>query len=90
MRKMSTNSAIDDLKPEYKFDYSKARSNRFAKRITEDSVIVVLDPDVAQVFTSAESVNAVLRALIENMPNVTIPAQVTEVVSATQHHGKTS
>jgi len=42
---------------------------------------------VAQVFTSAESVNAVLRALIENMPDVTIPAQITEVVSAIKHHG---
>ena len=84
---MPTNSAIDDLKPEYKFDYSKARPNRFAKRVTEDSVIVVLDPDVAQVFTSAEAVNAVLRALIQNMPNVTIPAQVTEVLTANKHHG---
>ena len=74
MKKMPTNSVIDDLKPEYKFDYSKARPNRFAKRVTEDSVIVMLDPDVAQVFTSAEAVNAVLRALIQNMPNVTIPA----------------
>ena len=83
---MPTNSAVDDLKPEYKLDYSKARPNRFAKRVTEDSVIVVLDPDVAQVFTSAESVNAVLRALIQTMPNVTIPAQVTEVVSANKHH----
>lgn len=87
MKYMSTNSAVDDLKPEYKFDYSKARPNRFAKRVTEDSVIVVLDPDVVQVFTSAESVNAVLRALIQAMPNVTIPAQVTEVVSTNKHHG---
>jgi hypothetical protein len=31
---------------------------------------VVLDPDVAEVFLSRESVNAVLRALIETMPGV--------------------
>ncbi len=86
---MSTNSVVDDLQPEYKFDYSKARPNRFAKRVTEDSVIVVLDPDVAQVFTSSEAVNAVLRALIQNMPNVTIPAKVTEVAKgAIKHHGQ--
>lgn len=87
MKKMSTNSVIDDLKPEYKFDYSNAHPNRFAKRVTEDSVIVVLDPDVAQVFTSAESVNTVLRALIENMPDSTIPAHITTFVSAIKHYG---
>jgi hypothetical protein len=87
MKNMSTSLAVDDLKPEYTFDYSKVRPNRFAKRVTEDSVIVVLDPDVAQVFTSAESVNTVLRALIETMPDDTIPAQITEVVSAIKHYG---
>jgi hypothetical protein len=30
--------------------------------------VVVLDEDVAQVFTTPESVNKVLRALIETMP----------------------
>lgn len=30
--------------------------------------MIVLDPDIAQVFTSPESVNAVLRALIATMP----------------------
>jgi hypothetical protein len=36
-----------------------------------DSVIrlvVILDPDVARVFTTAESVNTVLHALISTMP----------------------
>ena len=28
----------------------------------------MLDPDISQVFTTPESVNAVLRALIETMP----------------------
>ncbi len=79
MKKMAANSVVDDLQPEYKFDYSKARPNRFARRITEDNVIVVLDSDVAQVFTSAEAVNAVLRALIQNMPNIAVP---TEAISA--------
>lgn len=56
-----------DLKPEYRFDYSKARPNRFAGRI-KDHIIVVLDPDVAQIFTTPESVNNALRALISAMP----------------------
>jgi uncharacterized DUF497 family protein len=58
----------DDLLPEYRFDYRKARPNRFASRLKPGSRAVVLDPDVAAVFATPESVNAVLRALIETMP----------------------
>jgi uncharacterized protein (DUF4415 family) len=54
--------------PEYKFDYSKARPNRFASRIDRQDVTITLDPDVAEVFTNSKSVNAVLRALIETIP----------------------
>ena len=50
--------------PEYQFDYSQARPNRFAGRVDESQVVVVLDPDVSEVFTTPESVNKVLRALI--------------------------
>ena len=71
--KKTAKSGHDDLQPEYTFDYSKARPNRFAERIAEDNVVVVLDSDVAQVFTSAESVNAVLRALIQSMPQLPLP-----------------
>ena len=56
------------LRPEYRFDYSKAKPNRFAERTRPGSVAVLLDPDVAQVFKSPESVNAVLRALMATMP----------------------
>jgi hypothetical protein len=58
----------DELLPEYHFDYCKARRNRFAPRIADGSLIVVLEPDIAQVFTTPESVKKVLRALIETMP----------------------
>lgn len=58
----------DEMKPEYRFDYNKGRPNRFAGRATEDRVVVILDPDVASVFTTPESVNRALRALIEAMP----------------------
>jgi len=60
----------DEMLPEYDFDYSQARPNRFAGRVKEDRVIVILDPDVAEVFKTPESVNAILRALIETMPLV--------------------
>ena len=54
--------------PGYRLDYGKARPNRFAGRVDEGRVVVVLDPDVSEVFTTPESVNKVLRALISNMP----------------------
>jgi len=54
--------------PEYKFDYSKAKPNRFAERIYKNRRVVILDADISKVFTSTESVNAVLRALIATMP----------------------
>jgi hypothetical protein len=58
----------DDLLPEYDFDYSQARPNRFAERMATDSIVVVLDPDVAEVFKTPDAVNRVLRALISTMP----------------------
>jgi hypothetical protein len=60
----------DNMLPEYRFDYAKARPNRFASRISSDQIVVTLDPDVAEVFTSSESVNTILRALIEAMPAI--------------------
>jgi hypothetical protein len=61
-------SLSDDLQAEYRFDYRQARPNRFAGRVQEERLVITLDPDVSQVFTTAESVNNVLRALIESMP----------------------
>jgi hypothetical protein len=58
----------DPLKPEYCFNYGEAKPNRFAGRIREGSVAVLLDPDVAKVFKSPESVSTVLRALLTTMP----------------------
>lgn len=59
----------DELLDEYRFDYQKAKPNRFAVRNKMNKpTVVVLDEDVAQVFTTPESVNNVLRALIQTMP----------------------
>lgn len=64
-----TQNFEDELPPEYRFDYEKAKPNRFAAgHKPQKLTIVVLDEDVAQVFTTPESVNKVLRALIESMP----------------------
>ena len=53
-----------DLAPEYRFDYSKSRANRFARQIGKNAVVVVLDPDVAAVFRDPKRVNSLLRATI--------------------------
>ena len=61
----------DDLQDHYDLDYSKAKPNRFADRISQDSLMVVLDPDVAAVFSTPEAVNETLRAIakvIEHLP----------------------
>ncbi len=57
----------EDLRPEYHLDYSQAKPNRFAGRVA-DRVVVVLDPDISEVFTTPEAVNTALRALISAMP----------------------
>mgnify|MGYP001600495538 CR=1 FL=1 len=56
------------MRREYRFDYRKARPNRFAGRFKSSTVAVILDPDVASVFRSSESVNALLRSVISALP----------------------
>jgi hypothetical protein len=61
----------DEMPEELNLDYSKARSNRFAEKYKEsEPVVVLLDPDVAEIFTSSEAVNKALRALIDTMRGV--------------------
>lgn len=67
--KMTMNES-DDLQAHYEFDYSKAKPNRFAERINQESVVVVLDPDVADVFPTSESVNETLRTLMAALQNM--------------------
>ena len=40
---------VDDVRTEYQFDYSQAKPNRFALRMTRPVVAVVLEADVALV-----------------------------------------
>ena len=56
------------MRREYRFDYRKARPNRFAPFMKGKTVAVVLDPDVASVFHSSESVNSLLRSVISALP----------------------
>jgi hypothetical protein len=56
------------LRSEYRFDYSKSKPNRFAAKMSEGAVAIVLEPDVAAVFNSSEVVNNLLRSIISAMP----------------------
>jgi hypothetical protein len=67
----ATRGTSGEMRAEYRFDYSKAKPNRFASRVDRSQVVVALDPDVAEVFTTPEAVNKVLRALIGAMPMTT-------------------
>lgn len=64
----SRSKESEDMLSEYDFDYGKAKPNRFAGKISEERLVVLLDPEVSQVFTTPESVNAVLRALVAALP----------------------
>ncbi|HEV2851273.1 MAG TPA: hypothetical protein VHC97_00560 [Thermoanaerobaculia bacterium] len=68
MKKTSAPESSEGMLPEYNFDYSKAKPNRFASSGQKRRVAVVLDEDVAEVFTTPESVNKALRAFMEAMP----------------------
>ena len=51
----------DEPLPEYEFKH--ARPNKYASRYAQGSVIVTLDPDVAEVFPGSAEANEALRAL---------------------------
>jgi hypothetical protein len=73
MKKTSPNSRSNRsaMRKEYEFDYRRARPNRFAPLLKGRAVAVVLDPEVASVFGSSESVNAFLRSVIKALPRKT-------------------
>jgi hypothetical protein len=64
-----TQENLEDMRREYRFDYKKAKPNRFAKQMARGTIAVVLDPDVAAVFKSSEAVNNLLRSVIAALPS---------------------
>lgn len=61
-----TKDTEQDMLPEYNFDYSKAKINRFATK--KSPVTVTLDADIAEVFTDSDAVNKALRAILSALP----------------------
>ena len=50
-----------DMRAEY--DFSRGVRGKYAGRFAEGSNVIVLDPDVAEVFSDAKAVNEALRLL---------------------------
>lgn len=53
----------DDFEMREEYDFSGGVRGKYAARYAEGSNVVVLEPDVAEVFRDADSVNQALRAL---------------------------
>ncbi len=63
---MNTRSNADELREEYDFTAEELRQGvrgKYAERYSQGTNLVPLDPDVAEVFPDAASVNQALRAL---------------------------
>jgi hypothetical protein len=61
MKKVRSREEAEDMLPEY--DFSGGVRGKYAGRFQKGTIMVVLDPDVAEVFPDASSVNNALRAL---------------------------
>jgi hypothetical protein len=60
---MDDKTDSDEMRSEY--DFSGGVRGKYAKRYAEGSNVIVLDPDLADIFPNGESVNRALRALAE-------------------------
>ncbi|MBL7186340.1 MAG: hypothetical protein ISS70_08430 [Phycisphaerae bacterium] len=52
-----------DMLEEY--DFSEGVQGKYTKRYAEGTNVVVIDPDVAEIFPDHDSVNQALRSLVE-------------------------
>lgn len=69
---MKKNKSIsNEMRNEYKrSDFTQLERGKYYKRVTTNSNIVILDPDIAQVFPNAAAVNETLHALVDVMQKV--------------------
>ncbi|WP_341525840.1 hypothetical protein WKK05_25145 [Nostoc sp. UHCC 0302] len=66
MNKENENELEDELRPEYYFSHMTGGvRGKYAERYKAVTNLVLLDPDVAQAFPTAESVNETLRLLMQ-------------------------
>ena len=61
MRKGKSTPGIAEMSAEY--DFSGGERGKYAKQFAEGTNIIILDPDVADLFPDSKAVNEALRAL---------------------------
>ncbi|PSB02988.1 hypothetical protein [Merismopedia glauca] len=71
MNQESELAANDEMRPEY--DFSGGVRGKYYQAYMESSNVVILDPDVAEIFRDSASVNEALRLLAKIAKSV--PAQ---------------
>jgi len=62
MKKASNKSADKQMRKEY--DFSQGERGKYARRYAQGANVVVLEPDVAKVFSNSKVVNVSLRKSI--------------------------
>ena len=75
MKRVEPETVEDELRPEYDLSQLKGRvRGKYVERYREGTNLVLLEPDVAEAFPDADSVNEALRFLIrvtkENQPDL--------------------
>ena len=66
MKKGSTKTVCEDLRPEYNLSQlGGGVRGKYYRQATEGTNLVLIEPDLAQVFPTAESVNRALRLLAD-------------------------
>lgn len=63
MKKQVESERDPDMLDDY--DFSQGVRGKYVQRFAQGSNVVVLSPDVAEIFPDSESVNAALRLLVE-------------------------
>ena len=62
MKKAHSKTTEPEMQANY--DFSGAARGKYARRYTQGTNVVVLEPDVAKAFPNAEAVNSSLRTLV--------------------------
>ena len=74
MKKQTTRKKIDDLRPEY--DLSKLKGGirgKYYERVRTGTNLVLIEPELANVFPDTKSVNRALRLLADTAEAITEP-----------------
>ena len=62
MKKASNKSSPRHMREEY--DFTQGERGKYARRYAQGTNVVVLEPDVAKVFSNSKAVNVSLRKII--------------------------